>query len=399
MPPRGRPRKPSKSIPAHIDQAALPAGMYFNPLGRGRWYVLEGRKKRYVAGADAKLSELHRIVEDAAKSGTSTVAWLCEQFEASPQFKDLAKATRADYSYCAVVICEFKLLNGTTFGAIDARALTRPALQRLVDAIAKGTKRGTAGALIPTPSKACHVGRFLAVLTRWGANRDHCPAGIADKLDLPREKRDARMPESDAHDAVIAFAKIQGVGTRGKQDSVAAYLWAVAEIAYLCRLRGVEVCDMTDASAEPAGLRCIRRKGSDTNITEWTPRLRAAWDYLIAYRDAIWEKRRHPVQIRPADRPLLISLTGSKLTRRALSVSWGRMVDLAIEKGILTQAQKFGLHGLKHRGITDTEGTRADKREASGHKTEAMVSRYDHSVPLVPAAGQILGKNRDKPQQ
>jgi len=34
-------------------------------------------------------------------------------------------------------------------------------------------------------------------------------------------------------------------------------------------------------------------------------------------------------------------------------------------------------------GITDTPGKRADKREASGHKSEAMMDVYDRSVPTV----------------
>lgn len=42
-----------------------------------------------------------------------------------------------------------------------------------------------------------------------------------------------------------------------------------------------------------------------------------------------------------------------------------------------------GLHDLKHRGVTDTEGTRHDKREASGHREEQMMDVYDLSVPIV----------------
>lgn len=397
--PRGRVRQFNPQIPGHIDQAALPRGLYFVARGVGHWYVLEDRKKRYVATGAAKLSDLHRIMEERTSSvpGTNTVAWMADLFRQSDQYKGLAKATRTDYSYCAATVTGFRLKDGTEFGAIDARRLTRPVLQRLIDAIGRGSKRDAAGAMVPTPSKASHVGRFLGVLTRWGANRGYCPGGIGDKLELPRERADARMPDTDSHDNVIAFARRHGVGTRGLKDSVASYLWAVAEIAYLCRLRGVEVCDMTEARAEDDGLRCERRKGSDTNLTEWNPRLRAAWDYLIRHRDEIWHRRRRPIPLKAADRPLLVSLTGDKLTRRALTVAWSRMTKLAIEKGVLTSAQRFGLHGLKHRGITDTEGTRADKREASGHATEAMVRKYDHSVPTVPAAGNTRGNIPKKP--
>lgn len=45
---------------------------------------------------------------------------------------------------------------------------------------------------------------------------------------------------------------------------------------------------------------------------------------------------------------------------------------------------RFGLHSLKHRGVTDTKG---DKKAASGHKTDAMMDVYDHSLPTVPQSG------------
>jgi len=48
------------------------------------------------------------------------------------------------------------------------------------------------------------------------------------------------------------------------------------------------------------------------------------------------------------------------------------------------QDEHFGLHSLKHRGVTDTKG---NKKEASGHKTDAMMHVYDHSLPTVAESG------------
>ncbi|RMQ96179.1 Prophage PSPPH06, site-specific recombinase phage integrase protein [Pseudomonas savastanoi pv. glycinea] len=48
--------------------------------------------------------------------------------------------------------------------------------------------------------------------------------------------------------------------------------------------------------------------------------------------------------------------------------------------------ERFGLHDLKRRGITDTVGNRAVKQEASGHRDEAMMDVYDLSLPLVNAS-------------
>lgn len=63
------------------------------------------------------------------------------------------------------------------------------------------------------------------------------------------------------------------------------------------------------------------------------------------------------------------------------------MITAAIRNGIILPEERFGLHGLKHRGITDTKGNKADKQTASGHKSPSMLERYDHEVPVVKPAG------------
>lgn len=59
----------------------------------------------------------------------------------------------------------------------------------------------------------------------------------------------------------------------------------------------------------------------------------------------------------------------------------------AMEAKVIAEEDRFTLHGLKHRGITDTKGTKANKKRASGHKTAQALNIYDHDVPVVmPAA-------------
>ena len=98
MSPRARKHQPE--IPAHIDQAKIPKGVYWDPTGRGRWLVFEvedGKKRsRTVAGPVDKLSDLFAITEASTESGT--VHWVCDQYHESPKFKKLAKGTRDDYN-------------------------------------------------------------------------------------------------------------------------------------------------------------------------------------------------------------------------------------------------------------------------------------------------------------
>ena len=55
----------------------------------------------------------------------------------------------------------------------------------------------------------------------------------------------------------------------------------------------------------------------------------------------------------------------------------------AVEAEIMSEQEWFGLHDIKRRGTTDTEGTAEDKLEATGHKSRAMLPIYDKSIARV----------------
>lgn len=390
--PSGRKRKIDPTIPRHIEQASIPAGLYWDGRWNGTWYVIDrlpGAKprRRNVAPAGAALSDLHVIAEArAGKADKSILRSLCAAFEDSAQYRTLAKSTRADYAYCCKVVIEFKTKLGKPFGDLITRKIKRPLVQLLIDAIASGTERDVAGALIATPSKAVHVQRYLSRLFEWGANRDFNDTNPAEGLELPQERKRRRLPELATMATMVDFARDRA-GGRGQEGSVAAYMWAVIEIAYLCRLRGIEVCTLTDAHGTSEGLMSNRRKGSRDNVTEWSPRLRAAWDYLVDRRTQIWNKKRFPTPLRAEQRFLVVTFAGDPITKSAFDSAWQRMIKLAIEKGALNSDHRFGAHDLKRRGITDTPGTRGEKQLASGHANEQMLDVYDFSVPRVKPAG------------
>jgi integrase len=84
-----------------------------------------------------------------------------------------------------------------------------------------------------------------------------------------------------------------------------------------------------------------------------------------------------------------------RVSKSAMNSAWRRAVAQALEAGVMLEGEQFGMHGLKHRGITDTEGNADDKQQASGHKTRQMVEHYDHSVATVDVAGKRV-KNPPK---
>lgn len=95
-----------------------------------------------------------------------------------------------------------------------------------------------------------------------------------------------------------------------------------------------------------------------------------------------------PVPMKPEDRLIMVNESGLKIKSSAWQKAWRRFMDQAIEAGLITKEQHFGLHDLKRRGVTDTKGTKQDKMQASGHKSQSMLDVYDFSIPTVDAAGE-----------
>lgn len=182
---------------------------------------------------------------------------------------------------------------------------------------------------------------------------------------------------------LIDRARSLGQLKRGQPGACPEYLSFVMELAYLCRLRGIEAVTLTDANELAEGVLTNRRKGSRDNVVRWTPRLRAAWDGAKEYRQQIWRAKAFPVPPSAERRFIIVAAHGGALQKSSLDTAWQRFITAAIKEGVITAEQRFGLHDLKRRGITDTPGTRADKQLASGHRDESMLDVYDLSLPLV----------------
>lgn len=366
----GRPRKAPRNLPEHIDFRKVPKGIYWDSTSP-RWVIKEKREDGRlttvrVASKDASMSDLHRIAEERQGRDFDSLAYLCKRFAESSQFEELSKSTQADYEYCRGALCNHVMRDRRTVGELAAQSITRPFVQRLVDNMAE------------TPSKAAHVRRYLSRIWEWGLNRGHVRGDNPAKgIDMPTERKQRRLPDAAVMAAVIAYA--------GKQS---VYLPHVAEIAYLCRLRGIEVVTLRESAASDVGLATNRRKGSRDNVVSWTPRLRAAWDALIEIRNSAWKRKSLPVPLRAEDRPLVVGQDGRALRKASLDTAWQRMITGALASGVITAEQRFSLHDLKRRGVTDTKGTRADKQDASGHRSAGMMDVYDLSLPVVSASDE-----------
>lgn len=392
---RGRPRSRAKNLPRHIDHLKVPKGIYWDASGSGRWYVLEpapekrtGTKARTVAGPDAKLSDLHAITEARAGAATrGTLASVMTLFHDSLEFKQLSMNTRRHYGDYMEAIKVYRLKNDATFGDLMIDKLTPGGVRKIIHGIALGRIAEKAGeADVPGyPTKANHWLRYTRRVASWGYENDECKTNPFKGVSEVQERANNRMPDVALFRAVQDFVRARGQLGGRKKGAMPPYAWAGMELAYQARLRGIEVLTMHDGHVAADRLRTNRRKGSRDNLTRIGERMAEALEVLLTRRAAIWASKRIPTPLRPEDRVILVSERGTPLTSSGWHSMWQRLMREAVKAGVLTKEQRFALHGLKHRGITDSKG---DKRAESG-LTEAMVRHYDHDVPEVePAADQ-----------
>lgn len=387
---RGRKRSFNPNIPGHIEQDALPRGIYWE---NNRWYMLDphpegGRSvKTTVAYASARLSDLHAIVESRRVGATAgTLRYLFNRFHESSEFKELTTGTQDDYRYYADTLAGYVRRDGSRLGDVQVDRITTPVVQRLLEVFARGRPANKHQVELPaTPSKANHLYRYLRRTLAWGVRHGHCRHNPAIGVRQAKEARRHRMPTPEAFDVVLAFARERGARTPHTKGSCPSYLAPAMVLAYSARLRGIEVCTLTDAHRLKQGVHGQRRKGSRASVTEWDDEMIRAWDQLLQRRKAIWERedRGFPVPIRPEQRFLLVQQSGHPIAKSSFDSAWQRFIHMAMREGVIEEHQRFSLHGLKHRGVTDTAGNRGDKQDAAGHQSPTTTARYDHDLPVV----------------
>jgi len=378
---RGRKRKLNKNIPPHINQTLLPSNCYWDNSGRGYWYArhkdLTGiHRATRIAGRTATLSELHKAIEEFNGIERDTFAWLSQLFMDSDEFKELSLSSRTDYKYCSKIICSHPTKTYKLLGDIGVESWDSPLVQRLLDQLSKA--RGK--------SSANHAVRYIKRLFTWGKNRGYAKINPATGVEMAKEKPPQQLVTDEVYFRFLAYAKHCGSMKPKTAGSAPDYIWMVMELAYLCRLRGIEIVTMTEDSFLSDGLVCKRVKGSRDNITILNKRLKVALNAAISRRNKIWEASKYPVPLKIENRPLIVNVSGDALKKSTFDSAWQRLVVRAIKDNVISEEERFAPHDLKRKGITETAGNRADKKEASGHKSDASLDVYDKSIARVDPA-------------
>jgi len=274
-----------------------------------------------------------------------TFNWLLKTYNASPQFKKLMPRTQADYESYKRIITGYKMKNGKPFGEAPIKRIKKTAIRAYLDKY-KGGK---------APIAANRHIQYLKAA--WG----HC------------EQRIDSIPENPCKGVTLNEQKPRTRYVTQKEFSAfksktKGYVPLFMELAYLCRARWSEIAALKTTDILPEGIRLVRGKGSEGEITAWTNRLNAVVASVQAYNSGA------PSPISGSF--LIHDKHGGAIRQNAFQTAWQRlMVKYKKEGGV-----RFTFHDLKSAGYSD------QKLQDAGHRSDRMHRVYNRKLRTVEPA-------------
>ncbi|MEH6711596.1 MAG: tyrosine-type recombinase/integrase [Paraglaciecola polaris] len=269
---------------------------------------------------------------------SSSVNALVHEFFDSADFRELAMNTQKDYiKYSKKVLA--------AFGSMQSDKVQPKHVRQFMDIL--GQK---------SPVQANRHKAFLSRTYRWAFERGKVTSnpcvGVKQFKETPRD----RYVEDYEYQAVYNHA--------------CAVVKAAMEISYLCMARKADVVKLHKGQLLEQGIYIKQGKTGKKQIKEWGPRLRAAVTFAKAESGKVESMY------------VLQQKNGSPFALASFDQRWRKAV---IKARLETELPlDFTFHDLKAKGISDFEGTTAEKQRASGHKSESQISIYDRKVQVVP---------------
>lgn len=301
-------------------------------------------KSIYLKGEDgsplpftATLSEIHKAYarQVQTEKPVRTLAWLLDEYFASPRAARLAASTRKHYEHYRRAIEAKPISTGATFGQVPLDKITRGVIAKYRDSMT-------------APIQANRHLQFLGGVFSFALEREYMTINPVSGVEKNRQA--ARTHYVEDRDYWMAY------------DDAPDWLKAAMEIAYLCRGRKAEVLGLkTKEKVLPEGVYLKRTKGSKSEITQWSDRLRAAVDLAKSHnRDVI-----SPYLLHGAD--------GQIISTPAFNSAWRRLMAKLKQRG----GAAFPFHDLKAKGITD------HTEHASGHRSAKQRDDYIRKPDLI----------------
>lgn len=286
-----------------------------------------------------------------------SLRWVVSKYQASKAFKDLAIGSQIRAETLGRILDQPVRLHSqdTTLGDLNIRLLTRPIVRRLAERrLTDYQSKGRKGTVMVNREIT-----FCSSAVGWAQdNIDNL--GIIEnpfRIKKFKEVPNKRYVTDQEYEIQKNFAAKYGE----------EYLPIVFEITYLVASRGIETLDIKlsdiDPDRETGGIYINRRKGSKSNVIEWSDRL------FAAYQVAMRSHKKH--KISAINAPLIVGSHGKQLKKSSLDTAMQRLKKLMASEEHDLGHVYWSLHKLKSKGISDASDDRI-----AGHKSESMRNRY-----------------------
>jgi hypothetical protein len=329
-------------------------------LGVENGKTLFGKEVPLGKVEDTNFLTLLKNYERVTSKDRGTLRWMLEQYHDSPQYKnELKQTTRNGYEIYFKTITTFPTASGAPWGDTPLHATTPKSIRKYLDK--REAKTGGNREI-----------QYLSAVFSWAYQRlDEVSTNPCLGVDLNEEVPDDRYVEDWEYAVVYAVAL----------QSRARYAAPMMEFAYLGRARPHEVRKYKNNDVRKIGLLLDRGKGSRSEYTMWTPRLRAAVDACSSLYDGVTSEY------------LIHASDGLAVKKNAFDSLWQRLIKVAMKRGAYIDkelqeeaeeqgaridedgrvylGEKFTCHSLKAKGISNHQ----DKE--GGHRSEKMKRVYD----------------------
>ena len=317
------PRKKESGLPPYTNRDKR-RGVVFRPYlgmedGRVKW-----GSRVWLAPFDAPLSEIWAEYESLHSEQQHTVTWLIQTYFGSRQFNSLRQKTQTDYRSRANTLQNMLMTNGKPFGQLKLKQVDRYLLREYLD-------------ISQHPVSANRQIAVLSSAWAWGLERYKIPDNPCKQVKPNKEKPRSRYISDDEY--------------RRAKDLCPAWLGVAMDLSYICRARRAEVLALTSKDIVDDGLLIQRSKGSQSEVTQWTPALRAVIERSRALE---------------GDSDYLVRTAGGGINVPQFDSAWRRLMLTISDQG----GKKFTFHDIKAKGLSDMAEPWA------GHKSNSMLDVY-----------------------
>ncbi len=336
-------RRINENLPKYVYRKR--DGYIFRPyLGTEDGKAVFG-KDLYLCGKDASSAKVWAAFEQATGVKTNTLRWLLKQYHASHEFQKLAPRTQKDYNGFQEKLLNRPLKDGALFGDAPFNDIDMFTIRQYLK-----TYRDKNDRLAPVAANR-HIQYLKA---GWNVVLQICqnvPANPCMGVTLNSEEARTRLVTPAEYGAAHGLAT--------------GYLAIMMELAYLCRARRGEITALRRSDETEDGLRLVRSKGSEGEITAWSPRLRAAVDAAKAWNPGA------PSPI--GGGYLLHDKAGQPIKKNAFDSAWRRLMDKVTAAGV----DPFTFHDLKAMGYSSMD------KQFAGHRSAKMHKTYNRKLQIV----------------